>query len=150
MPWWGWITVGALLLVAELTIVDFEFYLVFLGAAAFLVGLVDVLGIEMPFWMQWIVFAALAIASLVFFRQRAYKWIRPPPDAAVREGVEGARAVAIDSIEVGQTGRVRLRGADWSGRNVGAEPIPGGASCLVERADGLILELHLDNRQGGV
>ena len=144
MPWWGWITVGALLLVAELTIVDFGFYLVFLGASAFLVGLIDVLGFEMPYWAQWIVFALFAMASLVFFRQRAHRWLRPPPDAVVREGVEGGRASAIDSIPVGGTGRVRLRGADWTGRNVGAETIPAGASCLVERSDGLVLELRLD------
>ena len=143
MPWWGWITVGALLLVAELTFVDFEFYFVFLGVSAFLVGLLDLVGFEFPYWIQWIVFALLAMASLVFFRQRAYKWLRPPPDANVREGVEGERAVAIEPIPVGGRGHVRLRGTDWTGRNAGTEPIPEGASCLVERADGLVLEIRL-------
>jgi hypothetical protein len=66
MPWWGWITVGALLLAAEMTIVDLEFFLVFLGASALLVGMLGLAGVPLPFWMQWIVFAVLAIGSLVF------------------------------------------------------------------------------------
>ena len=68
MPWWGWVTVGALLLAAEMTIVDLEFYLVFLGASAFLVGMPGLAGLPLPYWLQWIVFAFLSIASLVFFR----------------------------------------------------------------------------------
>jgi hypothetical protein len=37
MPFWGWIVAGALLLGAE-TVVDAQFYLVFLGSAAVLTG----------------------------------------------------------------------------------------------------------------
>ena len=33
MPWWGWIVVGAVLLGAELLLIDAEFYFVFLGVA---------------------------------------------------------------------------------------------------------------------
>ena len=51
MPWWGWITVGALLLAAEMTIVDLEFYLVFLGVSAFVVGLLGLAEVSMPFWL---------------------------------------------------------------------------------------------------
>ena len=40
MPWWGWIIFGALLLGSELLIVDAGFYLVFIGIAAAITGLV--------------------------------------------------------------------------------------------------------------
>ena len=43
MPWWGWVTVGVLLLVAEATVIDLQCYLVFLGLSALLAG-VEILG----------------------------------------------------------------------------------------------------------
>ena len=51
MPWWGWITDGALLLAAEMTIVDLEFYLVSLGVSGFVVGLLGLAEVSMPFWL---------------------------------------------------------------------------------------------------
>ena len=148
MPWWGWITIGALLLAAEMTVVDLEFYLVFLGASAFIVGLLGMAGVPMPIWLQWIVFAVLAVASLVYFRQRIYKKLRPPPDAEIREGVEGDLAIASAPIGPGETGSITLRGTNWTGRNIGSLPIPVGASCRVERSDGLVLELRLASEGG--
>lgn len=46
MPWWAWGTIGAMRLVAEMTIVDLEFRLVLLGASALMVGLIGLSGIE--------------------------------------------------------------------------------------------------------
>ena len=148
MPWWGWITVGALLLVAELTVVDLDFYLVFLGISALLVGGAELAGFAMPFWLQWVVFGSLSLASLVFFRRIVYGWLRPPAEDSVQEGVAGDQAVAIDLIEAGGRGNVTLRGANWTGHNIGDEAIPAGATCRVERAEGVVLRLRLES--GGV
>ena len=41
MPWWGWILVGTLLLAAELFVVQADFYLVFLGFSALVVGTLE-------------------------------------------------------------------------------------------------------------
>jgi len=142
MPWWGWVTIGTLLLAAELSFVDLEFYLVFLGISALLVGLLELGGISMPFWMQWLVFAVLALGSLTLFRQRIYKKMRPPPEGEVQVGVEGERATAVDEIAPGATGEVTLRGSSWRGINRGAEAIPAGATCRVDRSEGLILDLR--------
>jgi membrane protein implicated in regulation of membrane protease activity len=149
MPWWGWITIGALLLAAELTFVDLEFYLVFLGASALIVGMIGLSGVPLPFWLQWIVFAILGIGSLVLFRQRFYAKLHPAADAIIQEGAIGAWATATVSIAPGERGAVTLRGATWTARNVGSVPIPSGASCRVERTEGLILELRLDHEQEG-
>jgi membrane protein implicated in regulation of membrane protease activity len=142
MPWWGWIAVGALLLIAELTFVDLEFYLVFLGLSALITGMLELAGIPLPFWMQWLVFAGLAIGSLVIFRQRLYKLLRPAAEGFVQEGVNGARAKAIDEIVPGATGTVTLRGATWTGINRGSETIRAGSFCRVERSEGLVLDLQ--------
>jgi membrane protein implicated in regulation of membrane protease activity len=145
MPWWGWVTVGTLLLVAELSIVDLEFYLVFLGISALFVGLLDLGGIVMPYWMQWLVFSVSAIASLVIFRQRVYKRLRPTPEGEVQMGVSGERGVAVDTIAPGETGSIKLRGTTWTGINRGTEAIPAGARCRVERSEGLVLDVRLED-----
>lgn len=145
MPWWGWVTIGAMLLIAEMTIVDLEFYLVFLGISALLVGMLDLATIELPFWMQWVVFAVLAVVSLVVFRHRVYAKLRPPPEGAVQIGVVGDRATAIDAIAPGSTGSVTLRGSNWTGINRGSTVIPAGATCRVERSEGLVLDVRLED-----
>lgn len=148
MPWWGWITVGALLLVAEITIVDLEFYLVFLGVSALAVGLVLAAGIALPYWMQWLAFAGLALVSLVVFRQRVYARLRPGAEGGIGEGVVGEIATAIEEIVPGASGGVMLRGARWTGRNQGPTAIPAGASCRVERRQGLVLDVRYDRPAG--
>jgi membrane protein implicated in regulation of membrane protease activity len=151
MPWWGWITIGALFLAAEMTIVDLEFYLVFLGASAFVVGLIGLAGpadAYWPYWFQWIVFAILTIASLVIFRKRFYSKLHPTADAVISDGVDGALATATDAITAGARGSVMLRGATWMARNSGSETISSGASCRVLRSEGLVLEVRLEGSGG--
>src|SRR4029453_17652833 len=70
MPWWGWIVVGAVLLGAELFVIPTDFYLVFLGTSAIAVGAVAWTGLISSSSVEWILFAALAAVSLVFFRAR--------------------------------------------------------------------------------
>lgn len=146
MPWWGWITIGTLLLVAEITIVDLEFYLVFLGVSALAVGLALVAGLSLPFWLQWLVFAGLAIVSLVVFRQGVYAKLRPGAEGSIHEGVDGEAATAIDAIPPGVSGGVMLRGSRWTGRNQGNVMIPAGALCRVDRRQGLILDVRLEKQ----
>ena len=142
MPWWGWITVGAILLLAEITVVDLEFYLVFLGASALLTGLAVMGGAPLPVWGQWLLFAALAGASLVFFRRSLYTRLRPPPEGEVSEGVVGERARVDEALAPGASGPVTLRGSTWTARNVGDAPIAATAECLVVGRQGLTLEVR--------
>ncbi len=102
MPWWGWVTVGALLLVAEAAVVDLEFYLVFLGISALLTGLSVLGGVALPVWGQWLLFAGLSGASFVFFRRALYDRIRPPLEDRIGEGVDGERAIASEDIAPGE------------------------------------------------
>ncbi len=144
MPWWGWVAAGMLMLVAELALVDAAFYLVFLGISALLVGAAELFGFHLPFWMQWTLFALLAVASLVLFQGKVYDRLRGGTFAEIPEGVTGDTAVAKEAIAAGARGRVELRGASWTARNAGAEPIEAGARCRVVRADGLTLEVRAE------
>lgn len=142
MPWWGWIAIGALMLAAELAFVDVEFYLVFLGISALLVGSLELSGLALAAWVQWLVFAGLSIGSLVFFRQRVYVLFRPPPGEEIREGVVGETAVASDPIEPGATGRVELRGSGWTAVNEGERAIEPGERCAILSSKGLTIRVR--------
>lgn len=143
MPWWGWITIGALLLAAEMAFVDAEFYLVFLGVAALVVGLVELGGADAPVWLQWLLFALLAVTSLVLFRKRLYRSIRGPT-RDVPENVEDEIAIALESIQPGARGQVELRGSRWTAHNDGDAAIERGAQMRVLRAEGIVLRVRPD------
>ncbi|MGH2570670.1 MAG: NfeD family protein, partial [bacterium] len=77
MPWWSWIVLGAALLGAEVLLAT-DFYLVFFGVAAVVVGLVELGARDLPVWSQWLLFAAIAVAGLVLYRKRLReRLIRP-------------------------------------------------------------------------
>ena len=112
MPFWGWIVVGALLLAAELTVVDAQFYLVFLGVAALVTG--GVVWVAGPFApaVDWALFGVLCVAFLAAFRRRVYERIRRV-DGEVSQGTVGEVAIAREAIAPGGRGRVELRGTLW-------------------------------------
>src|SRR5687768_9519748 len=76
MQWWGWLVLGAVLLGTEMFVLDAQFYLVFLGVSAFVVGLLGLAGVNMPEWAEWLAFAAFAIITMIAFRQRIYQLVR--------------------------------------------------------------------------
>ena len=90
MPWWIWLIGGLALMGLEMTAVDAAFYLMFLGAAAVLVGLVELGGADLPAWGQWLLYAVLAVTSLVLFRKRLY--------GKLRGGLPGYESVAAGGL----------------------------------------------------
>ena len=135
MVWWQWIVLGSVLLGAEM-IVDAEFYLVFLGVSALLVGLIGLTPLDAPFWGQCLLFSAFVVASVIFFRKRVYGKIRGR-GLDREEGVVGEVAIAEEAIEAGGVGRVELRGTVWTARNTGSETLPVGARARVESVSGV-------------
>ena len=139
MPWWGWIVVGAVLLVAELT-VDSAFYLAIFGLAAVLVGVGGLLEWTGPMWTQWAIFAALSVALLVGLRGRIHSWVRAPVGTEPK-AIVGEFATVLEAIAPGEMGRAELRGANWSARNSGGSELSAGQRVRVQRVDGIVLEL---------
>lgn len=141
MVWWGWVVIGVLLLAAELFIIEAEFFLVFLGAAAVVTGLLGLVGPALPEWAQWLVFAGLAVVSMLLFRKRVYRLLRRDvpdmPDDMLRE--ELLLPVGLPS---GGSCRVELRGSTWTARNVGPDAIPPGAKVRVVGVDGITLRVE--------
>ena len=141
MAWWIWVVLGAALLAAELFLIDAQFYLVFLGAAAIAVGFAGVAGLEAA-WLQWLVFAALSVLLLFAFRGRLYAKLRPAGAGIAEDSLAGETGVAREALAPGARGSAELRGTTWTAHNVGAEPIAAGARIRVERSEGLVLHVR--------
>jgi membrane protein implicated in regulation of membrane protease activity len=141
MEWWAWIAVGAILLGSELTFIDAQFYLVFVGASAIVVGLVQLAGLPLAPWLQWLIFAALAAASMLVFRRRIYERMRHNLPA-IKGGPAGEIVTLPQELPPGETCRLEYRGSSWSAINGGKGVIAAGAKARIERVDGLTLVVH--------
>ena len=139
MPSWGWLVLGAIILISEL-IVSTDFYLIFFSAAAVIVGLLGLSGVSIPVSAQWLLFASLSIGTLVLFRARLRRMIKTREHEV--DKLEEEIAVATEPIVAGATGQAELRGSTWSARNTGEMNIHVGDRCRVERVDGLVLSIR--------
>lgn len=139
MPWWGWLVVGAMLLAVEMFVLDAQFYLVFLGVSAAVVGLVGLSGLDLPAWSQWLLFAILALVAMVSFRKRVYELVRGRTGHVEERLTVGDRVTVPVRLEPSQTCRVDYRGSSWTARNVDEMPIEAGREAVIARVDGLVL-----------
>ena len=141
MIWWKWFVIGTLLLAIELFAIDAQFFLIFIGAAAIVVGLVGMLGIDLPTWLQWILFAALAVAATFTMRKQIYGKLRNRPHATV-DGYVNQRIQIPEELAPGKSTRVEYRGTAWTALNVGKQSIPSGEEARIEAVDGLTLHVR--------
>jgi len=140
MPWWIWLAIGVALLIIEIAI-QTEFWMAVLGSAALLVGLAVGLGMGGPLWAQWALFGVLSVVLAVSIRRRIHqKFVANAP--GLEPDLLGDRVPVASEIPAGGTGEVLLRGSTWRVRNVGSAPLPAGSTAIVERVDGLTLELR--------
>ena len=143
MTWWGWMILGAVMLGAELFAVDAQFYLVFLGVSAALVGLAGMVGISMPEWAQWTAFAVLSLVFFFTFRKSLYAKIRGGA-AGFRDSLSGDTVNVTEEIGPGDEARVDHRGSKWTARNIGDAAIAAGSRAKVIKVDGLTLHVEAD------
>ncbi len=140
MTWWSWMILGAVLLGVEMFAVDAQFYLMFLGVSAALVGLSVLFGIPIPEWGQWLVFAVLALFFFFTFRRTLYLKIRGGGEN-YPESMSGESITMSEDLEPGKETRSQYRGSDWTVRNVGASKISGGARARIVKVIGLTLNV---------
>jgi membrane protein implicated in regulation of membrane protease activity len=144
MEWWAWIAVGAILLVSEMAFVDAQFYLVFVGASALVVGFLDLAGLLPAVWMQWLLFSALAAFSMVTFRQRIYDRMRRKLPS-MQQGPAGETVVLPAELKPGETCRLEYCGSSWNAVNGGKSLIAAGQRARIDRVNGLTLVVHGEN-----
>ena len=144
MPWWAWMVLGIGLLGVEMFVIDAQFYLVFIGLSAAVVGLLGLAGVDLPAWAQWLVFSVLAIVAMLAFRRRIYELLRGSAGHVDERLTIGDRIVVDTRIEPGHTGRVEYRGSSWTARNTGAQAIEPGREAVISQVDGLTLHIKAE------
>lgn len=144
MIWWQWIMLGVILLGSEM-IVDAEFYLVFLGAAAVLVGIIGLAPLTIPWWAQWLLFSAFAIIGMISFRSYFHTKLRGHfPD--METGLSGEQVTVLELIAPGGQGAVETRGTRWVAKNVGESPLEPNSHARVESSTGVTLNVIAENK----
>jgi hypothetical protein len=142
MAWWGWISIGVLLLAAELFAIDAQFYLIFIGIGAITVGVVELVAPDLPMWVPWILFAALSLSSMFTIRRQLYERLRGRA-VGLASSVQGGHVTVQEDIAPGRSCRTSYRGTTWTAVNVGDELIPAGAMAEIDTVDGLNLRVRL-------
>jgi membrane protein implicated in regulation of membrane protease activity len=143
MTWWSWMILGAVLLCVELFAVDAQFYLVFLGVSAAIVGFAALFGISDPEWGQWLAFVVLSLFFFFTFRRTLYQKIRAGGED-YRESIAGDSIELSDDLEPGADARADYRGSKWNVHNAGTTTIAGGTRATVVKVDGLTLHVSRD------
>ncbi len=141
MPWWGWMIFGAFLLGSELLGVDAAFYLVFIGLAAVLTGFIEVIGIDLEPWVQWLAFSFFGIVLMVFFRKKLYQRLRGD-GVGYEVGPTGEIVQMAETLQPGDSGRLSFRGTDWTVVNEGDTTIEKGSRVRISGIDGLTLKVN--------
>lgn len=137
MPWWAWILSGLALLGLELLLGSF--YLLFLGLAAIIVGLIAMFGASGPLWLEWLLFIVFSAGLVLLLRKPLLGKFNLRSDPRDIDSLVGTAAVAVDTILPGGIGKVDMRGTVWTAHNGGASALAPGQRCRVERVEGLSL-----------
>lgn len=146
MPWWGWMIFGTLLLGSELLGIDAAFYLVFIGIAAVITGLIELSGIGLQPWLQWMVFSGIALMFMVLFRKSLYAKLRGS-GVGYDGGPAGDIVTLEQTLQPGEKGRMAYRGSDWTVVNDSKQTLATGSQVQISRVDGLTLKLDIIKTQ---
>ncbi len=142
MEWWSWCILGVALLGIELLAVDAQFYLVFAGLAAIIVGLLGLVGIDLPVWAQWLSFAAIALATMFTVRKQIYALLMSKPTLGKINTDVDQHIVVTQELPPGESCRIEYRGSGWTAINVGERPIVPGQHARIDSIDGLTLHVR--------
>ena len=143
MLWWYWMILGAVLLAIELFAIDTQFYLIFVGVSAALVGAVGLVGIDLPIWAQWLSFSVFSVIFMITFRKSLYEKLRKGGEQ-YSETLEGVDINITAELAPGAEGREEYRGTKWTVRNVGSLPLTQGSRAKVTKVDGITLHVVVE------
>ena len=134
-PHWGWLALGLLLAIGEMTIPGV--FLIWLALAAIITGLASwVVPIGLP--LQVMLFAALAV--ILVFTGRNWLKQNPIEPADPLMNDRGARLVGETALVThaidGGSGRVKVGDSEWLVRGPDAEP---GTRMRISGHDGAVL-----------
>lgn len=111
-----WLGVVVLAIAAEAATTDL-IAIWFMPAA--LISLILAL-LDVPLWIQIVVFIVLVAAFLVFSKYCLRKYLKKCPNEITNaDSLVGKTAIVTEKLDnLGQTGAVRVNGLEWSARSV--------------------------------
>ena len=140
MAAWQWLTLGLVLIAAEM-LVPGTFYCLLVGLAAVTVGVLLAAGVPLSLTAQVLLAAGLAVALVVLvqgpLQRRLGRSHWGTQDPAGIE-IDGECGVALGDLTPDVPGQVELRGSVWMARTE-SQPVAQGQRCRVVRHDGLTL-----------
>jgi membrane protein implicated in regulation of membrane protease activity len=141
MAWWSWCILGVVLLGLELLAVDAQFYLVFAGLSAVVVGLLGLVGLELPVAGQWLLFAVVAVTAMFTLRRPIYAKLMNKPFGNVNTDLD-QRVLLTQELAPGKSCRIEYRGSGWTALNIGDQVIPSGGAARIDSIDGVTLRVR--------
>ena len=139
MVWWSWIILGLALVAAEV-LLPTDFFFLFFGFAALVIGGLAGVGAVESAPLQWLLFSLVAAGALIFVRGPLLARFKGTArEAQDVDSMVGETAVALDDIPPGGVGKAELRGSTWNARNGAQTGVVKGQRARVERVDGLTL-----------
>jgi len=146
MSWWPWLVIGFILIALEMA-ASGGFYVIFFGIAALAIAGLHVLNWAGPIWLQLVLFSAISIVSLLFFRGPLLRWMKLDQPGKDVDTLVGDIAVPLEDIPAGAVGKAELRGTVWSARNQDAGTIARGQRCKVVDVDRLMIFLKPESER---
>lgn len=110
-PWLIWLSIAAVLAVAEVFTLTAALGL--LAGAATITAVSAALGLALP--VQLLVFTVVATLGLVFVRPLAVRRLQPQGERFGVEALVGQAAYVVSEVSA-QSGRVRIGGEEWTAR----------------------------------
>ena len=141
MEWWHWLALGLILVALEMA-ASGGFYVIFFGVAALAIGALHMFDLAGPVWLQFTLFALIAVISLLLFRSPLLRIMKLDGAGEDVDSMVGETAVPLDDIAPGAVGRAELRGSAWSARNGTSGVLVRGQRCRVVRVDRLMILLE--------
>ena len=146
MSWWHWLVIGVILVALEMA-ASGGFYVIFFGIAALAIAGLHVLDWAGPIWLQLVMFSAISILSLLFFRGPLLRWMKLDQPGKDVDTLVGDIAVPLEDIPAGGVGKAELRGTVWSARNQDGATLTRGQRCKVVDVDRLMIFLKPESER---
>lgn len=137
--WLFWVVVTVACLIMELTSGDFYVTCFAIGAVAGLV--IEALGL--PFWVQVLVFATVAVLSLLFVRPHLVHLLQANADHRVSnaDALMGRIGRVSQTIVPGGYGRVQIDGDDWKAETPQSVTLSEGMKVRVVGRESIIISV---------
>src|SRR4029434_3427693 len=104
MEWWMWFVLGFALLMLEMATPG-GFYFIFFGASAFVVALLDLIGITESAWFEWMLFSIFAAGATTLVRHRMTSRFGPRMPSGEVDTLIGEVATTLEGIQPGSVGK---------------------------------------------